>query len=207
MPPLSSRTARLSWSSTIMQPLAIEKVYRQAWPDAKIIEVDIGTSEAEQAMDRVHGTDKLIVTPYRSAITLAQRFRQAKIWNDGFRHFTIRKAERDRYVATVNDGGSIPALYAYGYATETLDDFIRLYIVRFAEWFSYVRSPYVLPEHKPIFKPSKNGNEPYYWIPWASIDAQRFIPFVYAQGMTDLPPLTKRSEEQPALIQLHLDLY
>lgn len=168
-----TRRSRQQFSQR-MQKIAIEKVYGQVFPNYSIIEVDTLPSELAKRLD-IGGIDKVLFAPDGHIIQVGQRFRQADVWEDRRRRdFTIREAELRRHLAALQNGGTVPTYYVYGYATEDEEDFIRLFIVRYREWLENLGH-----DHRPrLLKPKKPRQERFYCESWAGLP-NRYIAFAY----------------------------
>lgn len=184
-----------------MQPIAIEKIYKRLWPGATIHQTDIKNDQLSKSFDRIGNTDKTIITP-QAIIQISQRIRQSKYWLNGrFRDFTLREAEYNRMTAAMDAGGMLPNYYAYGYATDTFDDFLRFFVIRFPDWFEYIHRSMIPPQHRLRFKKNNGGQENFYWIPWNFIPVE-FVVTRYVLGITtDIQPIGKK---QGVVIQLSL---
>lgn len=194
---LDTRQQRIGYALE-MQPIAVSKIYQRLWPGATIHQGDIESDALSVALDRVGNTDKTIIT--RSAVIhVAQRIRQENVWwdyNGRYRDFTIREAEHNRFVSAEENGGMLPGFYAYGYATATYDDFLRFFVVRFPQWFRYVkRQDMIPPNHRLQFKDMRGKQENFYYVSWSNIPAE-YIVLRYIRGMTEaIQPLVNGRTE------------
>ena len=166
-----------------MQQVAIARIYPTLWSDFTVTEVDMLEDPVSRAID-IAGGDKMLRHPGLGYVVyLAQRFRQADVWQQ-YPHFTIREAEWQRHIAALRNGGMVPGYYIYGYSDEQETDFLRVYIVRYPEWLAYVLSEQVEDVHRPRFKNRGGGKdtENFFWVAWNNMPA-RFSRLVYARGL------------------------
>jgi hypothetical protein len=188
-----------------MQPIAIEKVYRRLWPNADIHEVDLSRETLACSIDRIGNADKVVVTE-QTVLLLAQRIRQANVWLDGrYRDFTLRWAEVQRLQNAYESGGALPNYYAYGYATATLDDFLRFYVLRFPEWWEYSQQSWIPTAHKLQLKDMKGRQESFWYVAFANIP-ERFIIARYVFGLPNtIQPVERRKTRIAIQTQLAFD--
>ncbi len=125
-----------------MQAVAIVKFYLnrpQLWPGYSIIEVDneFHSNHIARALD-IGGTDKLLRAPSGYLIHLGQRFRRENAW---YKHceLTIRDNEYERHVEALNNGGTIPDFYSYGFADKEERDFIAFFVIKYRLMMSDVQ--------------------------------------------------------------------
>lgn len=163
-PELDTRKKRSRFSLK-MQKVAMASIYPKIWPDYAITEVDLLPSALARQLD-IGGCDKLLFSKDGHTVLVGQRFRTAKIWyNPQHRDFTIREVEYHRHMEALQNHGTIPGFYVYGYANETKDRFLQLFIVKYQEFMFAVSQGRLAP----MQLMQLNGQEDFYFKPWAVI--------------------------------------
>lgn len=155
----------------------MQGIYPMMWPEYSIIEVDTLTSDLARQLD-ISGVDKILFARNGHIVQVAQRFREARIWqNPRWREFTIRESEMSRHKAAICRDGAVPTFYVYGYATENEQDFLRLFIVRYREWLEGIGQ-----DHNPYFKETAGLDQENFWCEsWTGAMPAKYIAFAYPQ--------------------------
>ena len=115
-----------------MQKVAIRKFYQDIWPHYQITEIDELPDDLAVQID-IGGGDKLLRGHGGHLVFIGQRFRKQALWEKGYRDFTIREAEYNRHLIAIQNGGFVPGYYVLGFANETEDDFITLYVIDYRQ--------------------------------------------------------------------------
>jgi hypothetical protein len=155
-----------------MQPIAIAKFYTghsELWPGHRVYEVDneFNCNPLARVLD-IGGTDKVLIAPSGYVIHLGQRFRHEDVWLKN-PDFTLRESEYRRHLEALQNGGTIPNYYAYGYATEEKDDFFNFFIVNYITFMQAIIKGHLYMAFKERWENYQNN---FYYLPWVFIPGE-----------------------------------
>jgi hypothetical protein len=165
-----------------MQKVAIAQRYPAIFPHYKIIEIDeMAHTDALAKVIDISGCDKALVARDGHIVWLGQRFRQHDQW-DQYHDFTIRESEYRRHLKAIQNGGSLPGFYVYGYANQGQDDFLAFLILKYRQFFQDIRDGRWEMQFK---ETHKTVQENFYW------NAFEELPSVYVVHLQTNIPIQK----------------